>query len=202
MKTLVVILASYLIGSIPFSYIFPKLKGKDVRKGGTKNIGATNVLVVAGPLMGALALIGDIGKGFLAVYFAQKVVINPWIVAFAGIAAVVGHDFSIFLKFKGGKGIATTTGAVLALDPILAIILLLFWMLLIIVTRYFIPSSLIMLGALPVVFWILGKRFEYIVFAILALALALYTHRKDLRRFFVGEELTVQESIAKYLKKS
>ena len=100
-----VILLSYLIGSIPFSHILPKIKGQDTSKKGTKNIGATNALVVAGPFVGALALMGDIAKGLLPVLLVSYYLNNPWISALAGLAAVLGHDFSIFLKFKGGKGI-------------------------------------------------------------------------------------------------
>jgi len=201
MNVLLLIVVSYLLGSIPFSHIFPRLKGKDVQKGGTKNIGATNVLVVAGPLMGALALIGDIGKGFLAVYLAQRYFIDPWVVVFAGLAAIAGHDFSLFLKFKGGKGVATTGGVLLALDPIFAIIVLLIWILLIVVTRYFIPSTLIIFGCVPVMLWVLGKRAEYVIFALLAFVLALYTHRADIKRLFAGKELNTQEAMGHYLKK-
>ncbi len=201
MNLLLITIVSYLLGSIPFSHIFPKLRGKDVRKGGTKNIGATNVLVVAGPLFGALALIGDIGKGFLAVYLAQKYLLVPWGIALAGIAAILGHDFSIFLKFKGGKGVATTGGALLALDPVFAIIALLLWILVIIVSRYFILSTLIILGGVPVMMLVLGKRIEYITFGILAFLIALYTHREDIRRIISGKELNTSESIKHYLKK-
>ena len=199
-QILLFVVLSYFLGSIPFSHIFPKLKGHEVSEKGTKNIGATNALVVAGPLMGAMALIGDIGKGFLAVYLAQKFVVLPWGVALAGAAAVLGHDFSLFLKFKGGKGVATTGGALLAIDPVFAVIILLFWILLIIVSRYFIPSTLIILGSIPFMMWIIGKRFEYIVFGILVFALALYTHREDIKRFLSGRELKTSEALKRYMK--
>jgi len=201
MNFLLLLVFSYLLGSIPFSHIFPRLKGKDIQSGGTKNVGATNALVVAGPLMGALALIGDVAKGFLAVYLAQKYFVDPWAVAFAGVFAVIGHDFSIFLKFKGGKGIATTAGVLLALDPILTLIVFLIWVLLIVVTRFFIPSTLIILGSLPIMLWVIGKRFEYIIFALLAFLLALYTHREDLKRFFSGQEFNTSEALSRYFKK-
>jgi glycerol-3-phosphate acyltransferase PlsY len=201
MNWIVVIIGSYLLGSIPFSHIFPKIKGKDVRKSGTKNIGATNVLVVAGPLMGALALIGDIGKGFLAVSLVNYYFPNPWLAVFAGVAAVIGHDFSVFLKFKGGKGVATTGGALFAFDPIFAAIVLLLWILLIIVTRYFILSSLIILASLPVMMLVAGKTIEYVTFAVLAFILALYTHRQDIKRISSGKEIKTKEKIKHYLGK-
>lgn len=201
MNVFFVILGSYLLGSIPFSHIFPKIKGKDVSEGGTKNIGATNVLVVAGPLMGTLALAGDIAKGYLAVSLASYYSPNPWLAVFAGVAAVAGHDFSVFLKFKGGKGVATTGGALLAFDPIFTIVVLLLWILLIIISRYFIPSTLIILGSLPLMIWVLGKRIEFIVFGILVFALALYAHREDIKRIISGKEMKTSESIKHYLGK-
>ncbi len=201
MNWLLVILGSYLLGSVPFSHIFPRIKGKDVRKGGTKNIGATNALVVAGPLMGVLALAGDIAKGYLAVALTAYYFPDPWLAALAAIFAIIGHDFSIFLKFQGGKGVATTGGVLLAFDPIFGIIVLLLWVLLILVTRYFIPSTLIMFILLPCMMWVLGKRTEYIVFAAAALALALYTHREDIKRIISGKELKTSEAVKHYLRK-
>ncbi len=202
MELLLLVVASYLLGSIPFSQIFPKLKGKDVQEKGTKNVGATNALVVAGPIMGVLALVGDVAKGFLAValanYFFQPL---PWPPVLAGLAAILGHDFSIFLKFKGGKGVATTGGTLLAMDPIFAGIVLLIWILLILVTRYFIPSTLIILGGLPLMMWTLNKRIEFITFALMVFVLALYTHREDMRRLLTGKELTTSDSIRHYMNK-
>ena len=194
-----VLILAYLIGSIPFSHIFPKLKGKDVSQAGTRNIGATNVLVVAGPLMAALALAGDVGKGFLAVSLAKYYSFDPWLAALAGVAAIAGHDFPIFLKFKGGKGLATTVGALLAFDAVFAAIVLLFWVLLILITRYFILSNLIILGSLPLMTFVAGKRIEYITFAILAFILALYTHRQDIKRLASGQELRTSEAIKHFL---
>lgn len=104
MKFILVVLASYLIGSIPFSYIFSKLRrGVDPRNVGTGNIGATNTLVVAGKTAGALALAGDIGKGAAAIFLARYFGLSDWGIAFSGLAAVVGHDFSVFLGFRGER---------------------------------------------------------------------------------------------------
>jgi glycerol-3-phosphate acyltransferase PlsY len=201
MEIFLIILISYLLGSIPFSHIFPKIKGHDVGKKGTKNIGATNALVVAGPIMGTLALAGDIAKGYLAVSIALYYSPLPWVAVLAGLAAIIGHDFSIFLKFKGGKGVATTGGALMAFDLIFAVFVLLLWLLLILVSRYFIPSTLIMLGIIPLLMWVLGKRMEYIVFGFLAFALVLYAHREDIKRIISGKELNTSESVRHYLRK-
>ena len=201
MKPLLIVFLAYLLGSIPFSHIFPKLKGKDARESGTKNVGATNALIVAGPLMGALALVGDLAKGYLPVALGLYYNLDPWVVVFAGLAAVLGHDFSLFLKFRGGKGVATTGGVFLAIEPLFAVIIMLLWVLIILVTRYFIPSTIIILGIVPVIMYVLGKRVEFIVFAILAFVLALYAHREDIKRFFAGQELKTSEAVKHYLNK-
>ena len=201
MEFIAILVLAYLLGSIPFSHIFPKIKGKDVKSRGTKNIGATNALVVAGPLLGALALLGDIGKGFLAAYLARYFIGSDWAVALAGIAAIIGHDFSVFLKFKGGKGVATTGGALFAIDPILTLIILLLWILLIVITRYFIPSTLIMFICLPAIMWVSGKPIEIITFAALAMLIAFCAHRKDILRIISGKEINTSEAIKHYLGK-
>jgi len=201
MKTILFFVVSYLIGSIPFSHIFPSLKGKDVSKAGSKNIGATNALVVAGPLMGALALIGDILKGFLPIFFALRYNLSPWTVTFIALALVAGHDFSVFLKFKGGKGLATTGGCLLAFDPIFALLVLLIWILTIIATRYFILSTIIVLGGLPLAMMVLGMRGEVVAFALGAFLLSLYAHRNDLMRLISGQEVRANEAVSKFLSK-
>jgi glycerol-3-phosphate acyltransferase PlsY len=200
MNFVLAIIAAYLIGSIPFSHIFPRLKGHDVRSKGTKNVGATNALVVAGPILGALALIGDIAKGYLVIFLAQTYFGEPWLVVAAGLAAIAGHDFSIFLRFKGGKGVATTGGELMAIDLGFLLVTGLFWILLIVVNRYFIRSTLIILACVPVAMWVLGMRPELIVFGVGAFLLALAAHREDVKRILAGQELNTSESINKAFK--
>lgn len=201
MKLLGLVLLSYLIGSIPFSYLFSRFKGHDVREKGTKNVGATNALVVAGPIAGALSLAGDISKGILPVLLCRYFSLPDWGTALSALAAIAGHDFSLFLGFRGGKGIATTGGVLLALDPIFTFLVILLWGLTMLVIRYFIPSTILVLGFLPIMMWMGSWRTEYVLFGVGAFLLALYVHRHDLQRFFSGNELTIQESIAKYRKK-
>jgi glycerol-3-phosphate acyltransferase PlsY len=201
MNFVLAVIAAYLIGSIPFSHIFPRLKGHDVRHKGTKNVGATNALVVAGPILGALALIGDTAKGFLVVYFAQTYSGDPWLVALTGLAAIAGHDFSVFLDFKGGKGVATTGGALMAIDLGFTIVTVLFWILLIVISRYFIRSTLIILACVPAAMWVMGMRPELIVFGVGAFLLAVAAHREDVKRILAGQELNTSESIKKAFQK-
>ena len=201
MNAILFILFSYLLGSIPFSYLSSKLKGKDPRREGTGNVGATNTLVVAGPLAGGLALTGDLFKGFLAVQLARYFGLSDWGIAFCGLAAIAGHDFSIFLKFTGGKGIATTGGVLMALSPLFTLIVILFWIIAMVVVRYFIPSTILVLTFLPLMMWLSSWGFEYVFFACGAWLLAVYVHRADMERFFAGNEITIPENIAKFLKK-
>ena len=201
MQELLLIIAAYLLGSIPFSKILPKVKGRDVTKEGTKNIGATNAFALGGPLVGSLACLGDMGKGFLAVYLAQRFNLPVWAVCTCGFASILGHDFSIFLKFKGGKGVATTGGTVFAIDPIFTMFALLIYALLAVVTRYFILSTLIVLGCVPIMMLIFGWRVEYVIYMILAFALALFTHREDLKRLLAGQEKTIPEAYQGYRNK-
>ena len=201
MKLLLLIAISYLVGSIPFSYFFPKMKGHDTRKHGTKNVGASNALLVAGPLAGILSLIGDLLKGFLMIQLARYIGLADWGIALVGLAAVVGHDFSIFLKFNGGKGVATTGGVLLGLDPIFAVMVILFWVLCMFLIRYFIPSTVLVLCLLPVIMWMSSWGAPYLVMGIGFAVLGLYAHRNDLKRFFAGEELTISQSLDKVFKR-
>ncbi len=202
MNLIFILLICYLIGSIPFSYLSSKARGKDPRKGGTGNVGASNVVVVAGARAGALALIGDILKGVAAIAIARYYSLSDFGIALAGLAAIAGHDFSIFLGFQGGKGIATTGGVLIGLQPLFAILVLMLWILIMIIFRFFIPSTILVLFLIPLIMWMGSFRVEYIWFAVGALMLALYTHRKDIERFLAGEELSISNSLAKYLKKA
>ncbi|OGC36853.1 acyl-phosphate glycerol 3-phosphate acyltransferase [candidate division WOR-1 bacterium RIFOXYB2_FULL_48_7] len=203
LKALFLLVVSYLLGSIPFSHLFPKkIKNRDVRLAGTKNVGATNALVVGGPLVGLLALIGDVAKGYLAVILARYFDSPDSLVALVAILAVIGHDFSIFLGFKGGKGVATTGGILLALDPIFTLITLCLWVLTMLVVRYFIPSTMIIFCFLPVLMWIGSWHGEYILFALINALLGLYAHRENLGAFFAGQELTIAEAIDKLKNKN
>lgn len=194
MKLVLVVLAAYLIGSIPFSYLFSRLKGVDPRNGGSGNVGATNALVVAGPMVGVLSLIGDLGKGMVVIYIAHAAGLSALGISLTGLAAIIGHDFPVFLRFNGGKGVATTGGVFFAIDPIFTTLLILLWVLGLIVIRYFIPTTLLVIGFIPVMMWISSWPAEYYVLGFGALFLALYSHQADLKRYFSGQEKSVSEA--------
>lgn len=150
MNEILVIVIGYLLGSVSFSYIITHLfKGVDIRKHGTKNAGATNVFLVVGTFAGILTLIGDIVKGTVAVLLAQFLFMPEYIVILAGISAIIGHCFSIFLKFKGGKGMATTIGMFIPLIPTELIVALLIWIFLIFLLKRLSLSGIIALTFLP-----------------------------------------------------
>jgi glycerol-3-phosphate acyltransferase PlsY len=200
--TIFIIVISYLIGSIPFSHIFPYLlKGHDVRKQGTKNVGASNALIVSGKRAGLLALFGDTSKGIIVVLMARSLGLPDWAVAASALAAIIGHDFSIFLGFKGGKGVATFGGVLIGLDPIFTALVVLFWIFTMLVLRYFIPSTVLVMCFVPALMWMGSWRSEYIIFALFNAALGIYAHRANLQLFFAGQELPIPETLAKHFKK-
>ena len=202
MTLAVSLLACYLIGSIPFSFIFSKLRrGVDPRQAGTGNVGASNTLLVAGKLAGLLAVVGDTAKGVGAIMLARHLGLNDWGLALSALAVVLGHDFSLFLGFKGGKGVATTGGVLIALDPFFVVIIILLWVLSMLMLQRFIPGTLLTFISIPLVMWLGSWHFAFILWGAVNALLALYAHRLDLERFLAGHELTIQESLAKTFKK-
>ncbi len=153
MEALFVIL-SYLLGSIPSGFIIGTLAGFDIRTAGSGNIGATNVARVIGKKSGLLTLVADTGKGFIPVFIAQQVALSDAAVAMIGAAAFLGHLFPIFLKFKGGKGVATACGILLALAPPATLIVLVIFGVVFFASRIVSLSSMIAGIAAPVVLWL------------------------------------------------
>jgi glycerol-3-phosphate acyltransferase PlsY len=172
----VAIIIGYILGAIPFAYIIARMKkGVDIRKEGGGNAGALNVYRQVGPLYGLAVLATDIGKGALAVLIAGWLDLSqPWICV-AGFAAVVGHNWPVFLKFRGGKGAATVIGVMLAFMPVETLIGGFSTIALIGVTRN-VRLSLFALVLTPLFAWIFGKEMIYIYFPIgLLLFIGLYT---------------------------
>ncbi|QTA37263.1 glycerol-3-phosphate acyltransferase [Thermosipho ferrireducens] len=185
MKALIIsAIIGYLIGGIPFSFIIARLKGIDIRKVGSGNVGGTNVLRSAGALAGAFAFALDILKGVLAVFIVRKYGINFQIIA--GIFAVIGHCFPVYLKFKGGKGVATTFGVFLGIYYLSGLIFFIFWIITVIFTKYVSLSSIIGLLAGSVFALIMGKSY-WIVFLALAL-FSILRHKDNIQRLISGNE--------------
>ncbi|MCK5768088.1 MAG: glycerol-3-phosphate 1-O-acyltransferase PlsY [Candidatus Atribacteria bacterium] len=184
------IIICYLMGSMPFGYVVAKVVKKiDIRDYGSGNIGATNAFRVLGPWLASLVLIGDLLKGFLAiVFFYQLNIDNLFVIILGGLAVIGGHDWQIFLKFKGGKGIATTYGVFLALNPKIALLSALIWLIVIALTRYASLASILSLSVLVVLMLWFKQPQEYIIFGVIILALALYRHRGNILRLKEGKE--------------
>ena len=187
----------YLLGSVPFAILVELWKGVDLRRLGSGNIGASNAFVVAGKFAGVFVLLGDAAKGIAAVVLAGLLFgASPLALAGAAVGAVLGHDWSLYLRLKGGKGTATTVGVILALDwRILALAVVTYFVFLF-VTRYTVISSLITAAAIPV-FMVLRPWFApgtgpeplSIVYAAVVLAaLGYLRHWDHVERFVQGRE--------------
>jgi len=190
-----ILIIAYLLGSLPFGLILAKLfGGRDVRKAGSGNIGATNVLRVVGPLAGILTLLLDAAKGWSAVSLAERVTHEQTTdMVLAGFLAMIGHCFPVWLGFRGGKGVATAAGVFLALCPsaflaalVLFIVVVSFW-------RYVSLASLAAAAALPLLVYLLwAPRFappESVTLGSLAIAaLVIVQHRGNINRLARGEE--------------
>ena len=190
MKEFLIILTCYLLGSIPFGFIVAKLIKKiDIRDYGSGNIGAANAFRTLGPGLAIFVLIGDLMKGFIAIYLFKLFNIDSLsMVILGGLAVIGGHDWSIFLKFKGGKGIATTYGVILALNPTIAVMSVLVWLIVIALTRYASLASILSLSALVILMVIFKQPQTYILFSAIILGLALYRHRGNIVRLKEGRE--------------
>lgn len=188
MRALLLIIASFLIGSIPFGVIIARLRGLDIRKVGSGNIGATNVLRSMGKIPAILTLLGDLFKGTAVILFAQHLAVSPWVAGLMGLSVIAGHDFSIFQGFRGGKGVATSLGVLLAYSPVAALFTILIWLGVVFVTRYSSLGALIAFTVLPVnVFW-WDYSIEKFMIAIIITALLILKHVSNIQRLARGTE--------------
>jgi glycerol-3-phosphate acyltransferase PlsY len=195
LAAVIVCFAAYLLGSIPFGLLLAKLFGRtDVRKAGSGNIGATNVLRVAGPAAGILTLLFDAGKGWLAVWIASRLMHgSSSIMIAAGFLALVGHCFPVWLRFRGGKGVATAAGIFLALCPEALLAALILFALVVWYSRYVSLGSLVAAAGIPLLVYLLwAPHFAppiIVTLASIAIALlVIYQHRANIGRLIRGEE--------------
>ena len=207
MLILAIILA-YLLGSIPFGYILAKaLKGIDIRRYGSGNFGATNVFREVGPGLGILVLFLDILKGLISVtalgdfVLSSSGVLDPILVRLIlAFAAVCGHNWTIFLQFKGGKGVATSVGALLGLSlriPQLGLIVGLclgVWLLVVLLTGFVSLASILASLALPVFMFIFNQPFKLLLFAAVLCLFSVYRHKSNISRLLRGEEKKIFSS--------
>lgn len=191
MQVIIAILISYLIGSIPSGFLLTKyVMKKDVRQYGSGNIGATNVARVMGLKAGILVAVFDMLKGYLGVMVGQAILGGNLSTAilFVAIAAIAGHDWSIFLGFSGGKGVATTFGVILRLYPLAFLFYALIWLGLVLKTRYVSLGSIIGSISLPLTLYFTAYDSKHVIFAALLSLFVMYTHRANIKRLLNGEE--------------
>lgn len=196
MKLILIFLVSYLLGSFPTGYLVAKqLGGIEIRRHGSGNTGATNVFRVLGAKAGLITAIGDIGKGFLAILLARIWITQSiWgieprtILLICGVLVIAGHNWSIFLNFDGGKGVATTVGVLLTLSPYLLILLVGIWLPIVYLTRYVSLASIAASVMIPVLMILFRESGEYIFFGIIIALFVLYRHRSNIRRLLQGKE--------------
>jgi glycerol-3-phosphate acyltransferase PlsY len=183
--------AAYLLGAIPFGYLLVKWKtGGDIRSAGSGNIGATNVLRTTGRAAGVATLLLDIGKGYLAVWLAGRLTAeNVWWTSAAALAVMAGHAFPVFLRFKGGKAVASFVGAFLRLTPIPLAAVLAVFVITVAETRHISVGSIVGAATLPLAVWLILHPAWPIVFAaLIAGAFIVYRHQENIRRLHAGTE--------------
>ena len=190
-QTILILLGSYLIGSIVTSDIVTYFKKADLRSQGSGNVGATNAFRVMGSFYGAIVLIGDALKGVLAVLLGRCFQPFPHfdIAIAAAILAIVGHNWPVFAKFKGGKGIATSLGVIIALTPYSLLIILPVWLAVLFISGYVSLASIVVAIAYPIAVFLFYPQDVYkLLFAIILAILALYRHKSNFGRLIHGQE--------------
>ena len=192
-------LLSYLLGSIPAGFLVARAKGVDIRTVGSGNIGATNVFRSIGKLPGSIVFIVDAVKGYLACeivgslgarWFAvsSSDAVQEFFLVLAGFVAVLGHNYTCWLGFKGGKGIATSAGVLLALFPKALLVVLGIWILVFAVSRYVSLASIIGAFWLPVFVGLFSYSRQCVIVAAILTVLAIYKHKSNIQRLIAGTE--------------
>ena len=186
-----VVLAAYLIGSIPFALILARRWGADLRQVGSGNLGAANVMRASGVAAGMLVAALDMGKGAASVWLATRIGDGAELPAAAGLAAIVGHVYPVWLRFRGGKGVATACGVFsmltpLAVPPALAIFAVVVWL-----TQYVSLGSVLASMALPPIAYALGSPAPAVIAAAAASVLIVFRHRSNVSRVWLGTERRV-----------
>ena len=187
MKTLFLVFAAFLLGSIPTGKIIAGRLGVDLRKTGSGNIGATNVLRSTGKLPALLTLLGDMAKGSLAVLLARYFGAGVWDEGIIGIAAVVGHNYSIFLGFRGGKGVATSLGVLLVYAPLAGLATIIIWLLTVLASRISSLGAIVSFITLPLSIYFLDSKEKLFISCIMSIIL-LMRHKDNIFRLIRGTE--------------
>lgn len=195
---LIIILVSYFIGSISTSYIIAKrMMGVDIRTQGSGNAGSTNVLRTLGKKAGIMTFVGDLLKGVIAVFIAKAIATISHIdiataAYIAVVFAVIGHNWPIFLGFRGGKGVATSLGAMIAVNPVVALSCFAFFILIVYVTKYVSLGSVIGVCTSPIIMLFIGNN-KGLAVALFLSASVIFKHRENIKRLLSGTERKIGE---------
>ena len=191
---LVALVGGYMLGSLPTGLIVVRLlAGTDIRKTGSGNIGTVNVYRVAGLGPAVLVLAVDVLKGAIPVLLARAWGQTEAVQVVAGLATIAGHNWSLFLRFGGGKGIATSFGALLAISPVVGIIAAAVWGVVVGITRYASLGSLLAVATVPLAMGWRREPTPHLVFGLVTLIFAVYRHRANVARLFAGTELKITD---------
>jgi len=193
MRIVLLIILAFVLGSIPFGAIIAKIKGVDLRKIGSGNIGATNALRAMGKSAAVVTLLGDVLKGTAAVAIGRYLSIGPVYEGILGVSAILGHNFSIFLKFKGGKGVATSIGVLLIYSPLTAVLTVIIWLAAALITRYSSLGAIVSFGLLPLNIILLDYSKIKLIISIIIALLILLMHTGNIKRLIKGEERKIGE---------
>ena len=183
------VIFAYLLGSIPTGLVLSKaLAGIDPRQGGSRNIGATNVMRTAGKALGAVTLIGDVLKGVIPVVIVLLLERGEAWVAGVGMAAFLGHCFPIYIGFKGGKGVATALGIYLPLAPLAVLVNIFVFAGAVGISRMVSVGSISAAIAMPLLIWLWGYPLPYLILSLCVDAIIIYRHKENIKRLMKGRE--------------
>ena len=188
-------LGAYLLGSIPFGLVFSHLLGApDPRESGSRNIGFTNVLRVCGKKVGILTLAGDLGKGWLVGWTASLGFLpNLWALA-AVLSVVLGHLFPVFLKFHGGKGVATGLGGILGIHFPIGLILVAIWVATVGIWKYSSGGAIMAFATLPLIGWFMTFDLQFLIFSLVLSSFVIGKHKGNIVRLLNGTEPSIRRS--------
>lgn len=190
MTVIILTIVAYFFGAIPFGLLVAKSKGVDIREQGSGNIGATNVFRVLGKGLGIFTFMLDALKGFLPAFvFPMIGNVEPVYGVLFGLAAIIGHSFPVYLKFKGGKGVATSAGMLLGVAPLAVGIAFLVWIISLLISRFVSLASILAALTVSVVVWIEGDKDLVVKIALTAMSmLVVWLHRANIKRLMNGTE--------------
>jgi glycerol-3-phosphate acyltransferase PlsY len=183
------VVCGYLLGGVPFGVVISKAMGlPDPRTVGSKNVGFTNVLRVSGKTPGVLTLIGDMGKGWVMGFAAMYLLQDEWAILLVALAPFLGHLYSPFLGFKGGKGVATALGSVLGVAPLIGLLLLLAWIGAVALWRYSSGGALTAFGLFPIIAAFVRPTGPFMLFSLVVTGLIVLKHKGNIERLWEGTE--------------